>query len=261
MCGWTQGLSYYGDDQDTEFNALDVTAAKQYTHGLSFNVQYAWQHSTNFNSQYATWDKSVGRGPDDWLRTQQLVIYGIYDLPFGKGKTFASGVPRWEDEVIGGWEFSPVMNWSNGLPFTLNVGGGCGNSVPGSAPCYPVGDKGSFHTHLGSFDPVSHTRSFFKASDTSNFHQAALDQIGTVGRNVYTGPGYFNTDMSLQKNFPIRESIFAQFRVDAFNAFNHINPANPGSTNTGSDGNINSEPALGIYTNPRQMQFSLRVQF
>jgi hypothetical protein len=67
--------------------------------------------------------------------------------------------------------------------------------------------------------------------------------------------------MSLQKNFPIRESIFAQFRVDAFNAFNHINPANPGSTNTGSDGNINSEPALGIYTNPRQMQFSLRVQF
>lgn len=261
MCGWTQGLSYYGDDQDTEFNALDVTAAKQYTHGLSFNVQYAWQHSTNFNSQYATWNKSVGRGPDDWLRTQQLVIYGIYDLPFGKGKMYASGVPRWEDEVIGGWEFSPVMNWSNGLPFTLNVGGGCGNSVPGSAPCYPVGDKGSFHTHLGSFNPVSHTRSFFKASDTANFHQASLDQIGTVGRNAFTGPGYFNTDMSLQKNFPIRESIFAQFRVDAFNAFNHINPANPGSTNTGSDGNINSEPALGIYTNPRQMQFSLRVQF
>ena len=75
------------------------------------------------------------------------------------------------------------------------------------------------------------------------------------------GLDIFSGDLSLQKNFPIRESIFAQFRVDAFNGFNHINPANPSSTETGSDGNINSEPALGIYTNPRQMQFSLRVQF
>ena len=37
--------------------------------------------------------KSVTRGPDDWLRTQQLVIFGMYDLPFGKGKMWASGVP------------------------------------------------------------------------------------------------------------------------------------------------------------------------
>jgi hypothetical protein len=74
------------------------------------------------------------------------------------------------------------------------------------------------------------------------------------------GPGYFNGDLSLQKNFPIHEEILAQFRVDAFNGFNHINPGTP-TTSTGSDGVISSEPALGIYTNPRQMQFSLRVQF
>jgi hypothetical protein len=67
--------------------------------------------------------------------------------------------------------------------------------------------------------------------------------------------------LSLQKNFPILETLTAQFRLDAFNAFNHINPGNPGSTNTGSDGTITGEPALGIYTNPRQLQFSLRLQF
>ena len=82
-----------------------------------------------------------------------------------------------------------------------------------------------------------------------------------MGRNSFYGPGYFNGDLSLQKNFPIREDILAQFRVDAFNGFNHINPGNPASTVTGSDGNITGEPALGIYTNPRQLQFSLRVQF
>ncbi|MGA7352743.1 MAG: hypothetical protein WBX06_16395, partial [Acidobacteriaceae bacterium] len=261
MCGWTQGINYYGDDQDTEFDALDATVAKQYTHGLSFNAQYAWQRAFYFNSGYATWDKAATKASDGDLRTQQFVVYGLYQLPFGRNQMWGSGVPRWEDEVIGGWQFSPVLNWSNGLPFGLGLGGGCGASIPGSAPCYPVGDKGGLHTNLTSFNPITHSRTFFKAASTSGFTEAGLDQIGNRGTNSYFGPGYFNGDLSLQKNFPIHEAILAQFRVDAFNGFNHINPGNPSTSQTGSDGTITSEPALGIYTNPRQMQFSLRVQF
>lgn len=261
MCGWTQGISYYGDDQNTNYNALDVTLSKQYTHGLSGNVQYAWQRAFDYQSQYATWDRASAYGPDSNLRTQQLVIYGLYQLPFGRNQMIASNDTKWEDEIIGGWQLSPVMNWSNGLPWSLGLGSGCGASLPGSAPCYPVGKRSSLHTSLSGFNPVSHSRTFFKAADTTGFTEAPLDTIGTVGRNSFIGPGYFNTDLSLQKNFPIRESLLAQFRVDAFNAFNVINPNNPSSTNTGSDGTITSEPALGIYTNPRQLQFSLRVQF
>ncbi len=261
MCGWTQGISYYGDDQNTNFNALQVTLAKQYTRGLSFNVQYAWQRSFNFNSGFYTWDKAATYGPDDWLRTQQLVIYGIYQLPFGRGQMLAGNAPRWEDEVIGGWQFSPVLNWSNGLPFTLNVGGGCGASVPGSAPCYPVGRRGALHTSLSGFDAVSHTRTFWQTPAAGTFTEAGLDKFGNIGRNSFYGPGYFNGDLSLQKNFPIHESILAQFRIDAFNGFNHINPGTPSTTLTNAPGTITGEPALGIYTNPRQLQFSGRVQF
>ncbi len=261
MCGWTQGISYYGDDQDTEFDALDATVAKQYTHGLSFNAQYAWQRAFDFNSGYATWDRAATRAWDASLRTQQFVVYGLYQLPFGQGQMWGSGVPHWEDEVIGGWQFSPVLNWSNGLPFSLGLGGGCGASVPGSAPCYPVGDKGSLHTSLSGFNPITHSRTFFTAASTTGFTEAGLDQLGNKGTNSYLGPGYFNGDLSLQKNFPIHEATLVQFRVDAFNGFNHINPGNPSTSQTGSDGTITGEPALGIYTNPRQMQFSLRVQF
>ncbi len=261
MCGWTQGINYYGDDQNTNFNALQVILTKQYTHGLSFNAQYAWQRAFSYNSGFYTWDKGSTYGPDGSLRTQQFVVYGLYQLPFGKNQMFGSGVPRWEDEVIGGWQFSPVLNWSNGLPFTLNVGGGCGASVPGSAPCYPDGSRSSLKTGLSGFNPVTHTRTFFKAASTTGFTEAGLDTIGKVGNNSFYGPGYFNGDLSLQKNFPIREAMLAQFRVDAFNGFNHINPGNPSTTQTGSDGTISGEPALGIYTNPRQMQFSLRFQF
>ncbi len=82
-----------------------------------------------------------------------------------------------------------------------------------------------------------------------------------MGRNSVYGPHFFSGDLSLQKNFAVYESVVAQFRIDAYNGFNHINPGNPGTTQTGSDANITSEPALNVYTNPRQLQFSVRVQF
>lgn len=260
-CGWTQGINYYGDDQDTTYNSLQITLAKQYTHGLQYNIQYAWQRAFSDNSGYATWSKAAAYGPDGNLRSQQLVIYGLYQLPFGRNQMFAGNAGKLEDAIIDGWQLSPVLNWSSGLPFTLGVGSGCGGEIPGSAPCYPVGKKSMLHTHLTGFNAQSHTRTFFTAADTSGFSTAPLDTIGNVGNDSFTGPGYFNTDLSLQKNVPIHESITGQFRVDFYNFFNHINPGNPGTTNTGQDALISGEPALGIYTNPRQLQFSLRVQF
>lgn len=262
-CGWTNSISYYGDDQDTHFNALQVTVAKQYTRGLSLNASYAWQRGYDYNNGYATWDKTAVKGRDENIREQQLILYGTYLLPFGKNQLFASSAPRFVDEIIGGWQFSPVITVSSGLPFTLGVGGGCGNSVPGSAPCYPNGSAGWVNPHLTSFDPVTHTRTFFKAADVSSsrFPQAGLDQIGNMGRNSLYGPKFWNGDLSLQKNFPIHESVLAQFRVDAFNGFNHINAGNPATTNTDTDAVITGEPALNVYTNPRQLQFGLRIQF
>ena len=99
-----------------------------------------------------------------------------------------------------------------------------------------------------------------------------LDQIGNSGRNNAFGPSAFNTDLALQKNFPIHESLFAQFRVDAYNAFNIVSAGNPcgggGATcsiesadiiNSGSGSSQFPGYAPGF--NPRQLQFSLRVQF
>ncbi|HZU08273.1 MAG TPA: TonB-dependent receptor, partial [Pseudacidobacterium sp.] len=274
MCGWTNGISYYGDDQDTEFNALQASMAKQFTHGLSFNVNYAWQRGYNFASGYATWDKTAVKGRDDNIREQQIIGYGTWQLPFGRNQWIGSNVPRIVDEFIGGWQFSPVVTWATGLPFTVGYSN-CGESIPGSAPCYPNGKAGYIKTNLTKFDPVSHTRTFFSGvtcsdqktgltptSPCGQFTAPGLDQIGNMGRNSVFGPHFFNADLSMQKNFPIYESLLAQFRVDAFNGFNHINAGNPSQTNIdGGPFVITGEPALNVYTNPRQLQFSLRLQF
>jgi outer membrane receptor protein involved in Fe transport len=273
MCGWTNGISYYGDDQDTEFNALQASLAKQFTHGLSFNVNYAWQRGYNFNSGYATWSRTAVKGRDDSIREQQIIGYGNWQLPFGRNQWIGSNVPRVVDEIIGGWQFSPVITWSTGLPFTVGYSN-CGESIPGSAPCYPNGKAGYIKTHLTGFNAQSHTRTFFSGvtctgtnglepgKPCGQFTAPGLDQIGNMGRNSVFGPHFFNADLSLQKNFPIYESLLAQFRVDAFNGFNHINAGNPGQTNIdGGAFTITNEPALNVYTNPRQLQFSLRLQF
>jgi hypothetical protein len=91
------------------------------------------------------------------------------------------------------------------------------------------------------------------------FTAAGLDEIGNTGRNSTYGPNFFNTDLAVQKNFPIRESLFAQFRMDAYNVFNHMSLGNPGGSIDNGDQNIGGLFASQFPT--RQLQFSVRLQF
>jgi hypothetical protein len=284
-CGYANGnISFYGDDQDSHFNALQVTVAKQYTKGLSMNVNYAWQKGIDFNSGFATWNRRAVEGRNNDIREQQVTIYGSYELPFGRKGMFASNVPGWADEVIGGWQLSPVINWASGEPFTLTYNE-CNASVGGtSAPCYPNGRGGFLKTHLTSLNPITHQKTFFApvqednpaaglcGGSSSGFTCPGLDEIGNAGRNDAFGPSFFNTDLALQKNFPIHEAIFAQFRVDAFNAFNIVSSGNPGggggsTASIESYGYINSGsgsnqfPGYAPGAQPRQLSFSARIQF
>jgi Carboxypeptidase regulatory-like domain/TonB dependent receptor len=288
-CGWNQPIGYYGDNQNTHFNALQVTVAKQISRGLSFTGNYAWQRGFNYNNSYATWLKRAAYGRDDSIREQQFVIYGLYELPVGRNKLLLPNASRFLDEIVGGWQLSPVLNISSGLPYSLSMAN-CASSVGGSgigdnsghptaAPCYPNGNPGGFNPKQGSFNPVTHSRPYFTAlpalcpatgSSSGGFTCPGLDQIGNTGRNSNYGPHFFNTDLAVQKTFPIKESISAMFRMDAFNVFNYISSGTPNGN--ANNLNIDSNAAItnGIGGNgigpvgassPRQLSFTARVTF
>jgi hypothetical protein len=103
------------------------------------------------------------------------------------------------------------------------------------------------------------------ASVTGGFTCPGLDQIGNIKRDTAWGPNFFNSDMSIFKNVTIYERVTAQFRMDAFNALNHINYGSPnGTIDQTSAGSITSGPypaGIGGTTNPRQLQFTLHLQF
>ncbi len=253
-CGWTQGVSNYGDNQNTNFNAMQITLSQASWKGLSATANYQLARAFDTASGYFTWDPKAVYGHDSNVRTHAATIYGTYMLPIGKGKQYFSSANYVENLLVGGWEFSDTLNLSSGLPFTINANG-CPNT-PGSAPCY-ANQTGHLSTKLSSFVPGQGWTFYADQTSTGKFSQPGLDQIGNAGRNTYFGPSFFNTDMSLQKSFDIWEKVQTKFRFDAYNAVNHINPGNPGG-NVFSAGTITGEaPGPG----PRQLEFSLRVQF
>ena len=127
-CNWTQDISYYGDDQDTHYNAIQAKVTKTLNQGLSISLNYAYQRGTDNASGFATWNKQAVIGNDQAIRRSAFTGYGLWQLPFGKGKMFLNqgGVLNY---IVGGWEYSPVVQWQSGLPFTLSYDS-CGQTIP-----------------------------------------------------------------------------------------------------------------------------------
>lgn len=259
-CGWTQSIQYNGDNQNTAYNALQITFAKTYTKGLSLNLNFAYQHGRDAASGYATWSIPAVTGNDSSIRRTALTGYGTYNLPFGRNQQFLSNVNSVVNQLVSGWQASSVVIVQSGLPFTLSFNG-CGAEIPGDAPCYVNGSSSKLKTGAVGFAGGPQGVVFYQAQTLGGaFTDPGLGNIGNGGRNNAWGPNFYNVDISGLKNFSIKERVTLQFRADAFNAFNHINFGLP-SGNIQSVGNITSGPGPGGTTNPRQIQLTARVMF
>lgn len=209
---------------------------------------------------------------------------GVYDLPFGKGKKFGNGVPRVADLLIGGWQIAGLGEWRSG--FWSGISSGLylfGNPSLSSDQRLEMtfGGRRQRLWWAGDFNPTLATNvdqsalqklvPLDRAQRIARPVGAAFDnrlpQVlanGTVrqtgigetvnwnSRAFFLGPGAWNTDMSVFKNFAITESVKVRFTADFFNAFNHPNDTTPNATTGLQD--------LSVQTNdPRIIQFSLRV--
>jgi hypothetical protein len=91
-----------------------------------------------------------------------------------------------------------------------------------------------------------------------------LGTYGTAGRDILTGPNFWNMDVSLLKETPVTERVTLQFRAEAFNLLNHANFQNPQSgifTSLAGARNANAGRISGTSADPRQMQLALKLLF
>ena len=88
-------------------------------------------------------------GNDGSIRRTALTAYGIYNLPFGRNQQFLNNVNGFVNQLVSGFQVSPVVIIQSGLPFTLSFNG-CGAEIPGDAPCYVNGPSSALKTQASA---------------------------------------------------------------------------------------------------------------
>ncbi len=256
--GWTQGIDSFSNAASSNYNSLQTKVNKTFSHGYQFLAHYTLSRATNFDSDYYTIDPRVNHGRINWNRTHVFVLTNLVELPFGRGKYFLNNTNRVADAILGGWQINGITNWSSGLPFTPGLSS-CQQSTD-SGPCRPD-VTGKFKVGV-TRDPSGNVSYFNKVTPGaagSPFAQPTLGKFGNVGRNSFNGPRFFNTDLSVFKNFTITERVHAQFRSEIFNVFNHVNLGQPqGCVDCSDAGHITS---IASDSQQRNVQFGLKISF
>jgi Carboxypeptidase regulatory-like domain/TonB dependent receptor len=248
-------------------NALQVSLNRRLTRGWFWQSQYMWSHGIT--------DSSGGAGDASAFQNQacracdrsnspydvrhNFVTTSVYQLPLGKGRQFLTNGGL-SDKILGGWELSGLFTARTGLPVNITMKPKTtplDGNTSGQRPNY-VG--GSIYA-----DPQVVSATIDGWFNPNAFAYPAPGTYGNLGRNNAFGPGMYQIDGSLHKQFALSERFRMDLRGEAFNLFNHPEYKIPASTWTtaSSFGHITgilNTGAVGTGT-PRRFQFALRLQF
>jgi hypothetical protein len=253
------GLIEYRDDNGiSNYNSMEATLDKRFNKGFTLRAAYTLSKSLDNSFEHLASggsnsfpqnarDVHSWYGPSDFDTRHHLVVNGIWELPFGRGRAyFQEGVGS---KLLGGWELAGDFNFRTGHPFTVTQSGDP-LSLGGLSTVLPdvVRDPQVSNPTVDRwFDPTA----FQVLTSTTN-------RFGTEGRNVLYGPNYATLDFSVHRRFGLgSESRYLDFRWEVFNALNRANFGLPNRT-------INSSNVGTITTlagDPRVMQFALRLNF
>jgi hypothetical protein len=216
--------------------------------GLQLSAAYTYSHSIDDGSDWSdgslinTYDLNAFRASSNFDQRHVFNIGYVYDLPFFKK-------PGLANKIAGGWEWSGITTIQSGTPFSIYNGGGnftpgdnagVGNTVS-SAGSWPdvVGDpsRGIPSSAGTGFGPYFYNPAAYVAPVGLTF--------GDAGRNTLVNPRRTNFDMALLKHFKVTESMYFEFRAEAFNVFNHTEWAWLG----GDSGSAASNTPFGSPTN------------
>lgn len=242
-------LFYLDSGGDSYYHGLQATLRRRFENGFSFGLAYTFSKSidnmsvdpvgassggglstTNSRTASDIYNWRLDRAVSDFDRRHVLVVNGLWELPFGKGKAIFGNAPGFVNQIIGGWSVNGILFNMTGQPFQIQSGALTAHNGKVSRAeitgTKPEAKLQNVSTILG---PV-----LFTAADLAQFGFPAAGSIGTQGRNTFRGPGYTNLDLGVFKNFGITERFRLQFRAEFFNALNHANFESPRDSTDGS---------------------------
>jgi outer membrane receptor protein involved in Fe transport len=246
------------------YNGLQVQYRQRTHKGLEYTVNYAYAHAfsnsagffgvsgTNAQGPYAqnAYDNHAEWGPTGSDVRNSLNGTAVYELPFGIGKTYASNVNHFVDELIGGWKASMTAIVYSGLPVTVSANNVAlvNNQCCSSRPNQISNAKITSHTLNNWFGGIT---------GAEKYSQPVAGTFGDAHNGTERAPGFQQYDMSLFKDFTVYHENRLGFRVDAYNVFNLTSLGNP--SNNFSGGNFGQ--ITDVKSSPRQLTLSAKYQF
>ena len=274
---------FYSDLSDTaqfyahsNYNSLQAKLVKRFGSGGTLLADYTWSKNLGntdtlngfLEAKPSAQSSSSGEGTiQDYNNlngefsllsynvNQRAVISYVLDLPFGKGRRFANELASPVAALVSGWSVSGIATFQSGFPLFLteaqsnpltqffgggalrpNVVPGCKKEISGSA--------------------VSRLNGWFNTSCFTYPGDYTFGNEPRVDANL-TSAGVNNYDFGVMKSTSLGERANVQFRAEFFNIFNRVQFSPPVT----QQGSSNFGEILSQVNQPREIQFSLRVNF
>jgi hypothetical protein len=258
-------IAYIDSDSLSDYNALWFTMRKALGHGVQINSTYAWSKSMDLNSLGSqgtytlqnSFNPKGDYGLSDFDARNHFVFSGTWNLPFHGNR------------LVEGWLLANITQLQSGNPMnvvTTSTYNGV-TSSPGTIRPTLVGQYSTGRGPTLANGNVSFIRGTACATLVAgcSFY-AQPTGFGNLQRNALTGPGFADSDVSLEKTTRITEQTAVVVRIDAFDMLNHANFANPTLAATGAAtstfGQISAtRTAVGDAGSSRQLQFAMRFEF
>ena len=240
----------FGSISETEpigyswYHSLQAQLVKRFSMGYTLNIAYTFSKAMEATSFLNSSDPTPYRSIGTLDRPHRIVISGIWELPFGRGRALGATMPKWLDTAVGGWQLGTVISRQSGAP--LNFG--------------DIIFNGDVHNINLPKDQRSTTMWF---NTKAGFDTLSGDQLASDIRtfplrfSFIRGDGQALWNFSLVKYFPLTERMRLQLRTDCFNSLNHPNLSDPNTTVTST--------AFGTVTSqngsPRSFQIAARITF
>ncbi|HEX8985529.1 MAG TPA: hypothetical protein VF767_08860, partial [Bryobacteraceae bacterium] len=231
-----------GNDFRSWYHSFQAQVTKRFGEGLSLVGSYTLSKSIDSSST----DNLGGtvsnpfnlrdeRGRSDWDRRHAFVASWLWTPPIKLANRMANS-------LLGGWTLTGIHTIQSGGPLTFIMGddvaldGTFGDQHAQLVPGVTVKDIVLSHPNRAAMvDRFFNTAAFVPTNDVPR------GIYGNAGRGLISGPAFNSTDLSVLKDFMLREPVRIQFRTEAFNAFNQVNFGNPSTrVNSSAFGSIRS---------------------
>ena len=249
------GVSSVDDGGTATYHGLNLSAQKRLSHGINVLANYTWSHCisdqwfqnpTAGNGNSIPGNRRAWRGNCQGLDQRQLFQVSMVGT-----------IPKFNNRIArilaSDWQFAPNLEIKSAQFFTVITGSDVAlstvaNQTPNLLLANPYPANQSVDKWIVS--TASGIRSDLRDSSPA-FANAAPGSYGNLGYNNLKGPGIFQLNVAVSRNFRIREGLALQLRGEAFNLPNHLNPGTPGgvpATNFGGIATL-SAPNFGQITN------------